>query len=75
MLTPTNNLPFKLINTAAVTPSAPVAGYVPPPSGIELSLVSGPTTVKSYFEVVDPYAILNETYTVTFNDSFRITPP
>ncbi|MBP9119982.1 MAG: hypothetical protein KBF59_03870 [Ignavibacterium sp.] len=63
------------INTAAVTPSAPVAGYVPPPSGIELSLVSGPTTVKTYFEVVDPYAILNETYTVSFNDSFRITPP
>ncbi len=61
-------------NTVAIIPNAPVAGYVPPPSGISLTPLSGHTTIKPYFEVVDPIKVLNETYTVTFNDSFRIKP-
>ena len=36
--------------------------------------MSGYTTIKPYYEVVDPIKVLNETYTVTFNDSFRIKP-
>jgi hypothetical protein len=58
-------------NTVAVVPNAPVAGYVPPPSGISLDPVSGFTTIKPYFEVVDPVKVINESYTLTFNDSLR----
>lgn len=60
------------INTVAVIPNAPVAGYVPPPSGVALTRIEGATTVKPYFEVVDPLRVLDQTYTVTFNDSLRI---
>ncbi len=59
-------------NTVAVIPNAPVAGYVPPPSGVALTRVEGATTVKPYFEVVDPVKVIDQTYTVTFNDSLRI---
>lgn len=62
------------INTVAVVPNAPVAGYVPPASGLTLNHTQGIATVKSYFEVVDPTKTLNETYTVSFNDSLRKRP-
>ncbi len=59
------------INTAAVTPFAPVAGYVPPPSGINANRESGYSTSVPYFEVVDPVKMVEGTYTITFNDSLR----
>lgn len=62
------------INTVAIIPNAPVAGYVPPASGISLTPTAGHTTVKPYYEVVDPIKVLDETYTVTFNDSLRKKP-
>jgi hypothetical protein len=60
------------INTVAIRPNAPVAGYVPPESGVALNPVEGFTTVKPYFEVIDPIKVIDQTYTVTFNDSLRI---
>lgn len=57
------------INTAAVIPNAPVAGYVPPSSGAELNRVSGYSTAKLYFEVMDPFEIQDSSYTIEFNDS------
>ncbi|MBK7631356.1 MAG: hypothetical protein IPJ23_11770 [Ignavibacteriales bacterium] len=62
------------INTVAVTPSAPVAGYVPPPSGINAQRVSGFSTPVPFYEVVDPIKMNEGTYTITFNDSLRKTP-
>ncbi len=59
------------INTVAVTPTAPVAGYVPPPSGIDAVRVSGVSTPLPYFEVIDPYKIVEGAYSITFNDSLR----
>jgi hypothetical protein len=62
------------INTAAVIPNAPVAGYVPPPSGQSLERVSGYSTVTPYSVVYDPVRVLNTSYTVEFNDSIVIKP-
>ncbi len=62
------------INTVAVTPSAPVAGYVPPPSGINADRISGFSTPVPFFEVVDPIKINEGTYSITFNDSLRKSP-
>ena len=60
------------INTVAVVPNAPVAGYVPPESGVPLNHEDGFTMVKPYFEVIDPVNVIDGTYLVTFNDSMRI---
>ena len=57
------------INTVAVVPNAPVAGYVPPPSGLLLNRTSGYSTVTPYFEVIDPFKIEDSTYVVEFADS------
>ncbi len=57
------------INTAAVIPNAPVLGYVAPKSGVQLSRTSGNSQVVPYYEVVDPTAVKDSTYNVTFNDS------
>lgn len=62
------------INTAAVVPNAPVAGYVPPPSGKSLDRVSGASTVIPYSTVLDPVKVLNTSYIVEFNDSIVIKP-
>jgi hypothetical protein len=62
------------INTAAIIPNAPVAGYVPPPSGQRLERVSGYSTPIPYSEVIDPYRVLNTNYNVEFNDSIIIKP-
>lgn len=62
------------INTAAVIPFAPVAGYVPPPSGINAERVSGFSTPVPFFEVVDPIKMNEGIYTITFNDSLRKDP-
>jgi len=57
------------INTAAVIPNAPVAGYVPPPTGELLERISGNSDTEPYFEVMDPFSIQDSSYTVQFNDS------
>ncbi len=57
------------INTAAVVPNAPTLGYVPPPSGIQLTRSSGVSSATPYFEVINPYAVQDSTYNVTFTDS------
>lgn len=62
------------INTAAVVPNAPVAGYVPPPSGESVIRVTGASTVVPYSVVVDPVKVLNNTYNLEFNDSIIIKP-
>lgn len=61
------------INTVAVIPNAPVAGYVPPPSGINASRINGYSTAVPFFEVLDPVKLIEGTYTITFNDSLRRT--
>lgn len=57
------------INTAAVIPNAPVAGYLPPPTGLELQRTSGFSTIIPYFITIDPFAIRDSSYTVVFKDS------
>lgn len=57
------------INTASVIPNAPVAGYVPPPTGESLDRASGVSTTVPYYEAIDPFAIQDSTYTVEFIDS------
>jgi hypothetical protein len=61
------------INTVAVTPTAPVAGYIPPPSGLDAGRSSGSSTAIPYFEVVDPYKVVNKSYEITFNDIYFVT--
>lgn len=57
------------INTAMVTPNAPIAGYVPPASGVPLSRVAGASTLTPGVQVIDPTKVKTTTYFVTFNDS------
>ncbi|HMN48915.1 MAG TPA: hypothetical protein PKD67_07270 [Ignavibacteriaceae bacterium] len=59
------------INTAAVIPNAPVLGYVPPKSGVQLARTSGISTKIPYYEIVDPTRVTDSTYTVTFNDTLK----
>jgi hypothetical protein len=56
------------INTVAVIPNAPVAGYIPPESGAYLDRISGKSSVIPLFEVIDPSRVKDSTYIVTFND-------
>ena len=58
-------------NTAFVVPNAPVAGYVPPPTGEKLARNSGHSDAEPFFEVIDPFAIRDSSYTVEFNDSLH----
>ena len=58
-------------NTAAVVPNAPAAGYVPPPSGISMSRISGASTAVPYVTVVDPTRAKNATYILGFVDSLQ----
>jgi len=57
------------INTAALIPNAPVAGYVPPEGGMEIERVAGNSTGTIFFEVLDPFEIQDSSYIITFNDS------
>jgi len=57
------------INTIAIIPHGPVLGYKAPKQGTELSRVSGNSNATPFFEVVDPYSVINSTYEVTFTDS------
>jgi len=59
------------LNTVAVVPNAPVLGYVPPPTGIELGRQSGNSTAAPFFEVIDPFKIKDAVYNVEFLDSLR----
>lgn len=61
------------INTVAVIPTAPVAGYIPPPSGIDAFRNTGYSTAIPYFEVVDPYKVKDKSYKINFNDVYYIT--
>ncbi len=57
------------INTAAVVPTAPVAGYVPPKSGEKTVRETGYSEVTPIFDVIDPGRVTNSTYEVSFEDS------
>jgi len=57
------------INTASVIPHGPVLGYIPPKQGSALERLSGNSTVTPFFEVVDPYEVMDANYEVTFADS------
>jgi hypothetical protein len=61
------------INTVSVVPVAPVAGYIPPASGLDASRISGHSFSIPYFEVVDPYKVKDNTYEVSFNNRYFIT--
>lgn len=61
-------------NTVAVTPNAPVAGYVPPPSGLTTNRTSGYSNAVPYFEVLDPTRVLDKNYRIVFNDKYYVTP-
>lgn len=62
------------INTIAIIPNAPVSGYVPPKSGVIADRIVGNSTFTPFFEVMDPTKVKNESYRITFNDSFYVTP-
>jgi hypothetical protein len=62
------------INTVAVVPNAPVAGYVPPASGLAASRESGYSNVVPYFEVLDPTRVADKNYKIVFNDKYYVTP-
>ena len=62
------------INTIAIIPNAPVSGYVPPKSGVIADRIVGNSTFTPFFEVMDPTRVKNESYRITFNDSFYVTP-
>ncbi|HKJ81876.1 MAG TPA: hypothetical protein VJ954_07625, partial [Ignavibacteriaceae bacterium] len=56
------------VNTAAVTPTAPSAGYVPPQ--ISSFDASGPGTGKATINVLDPDSVKNyETYRIVFKEN------
>lgn len=57
------------INTAAVVPSAPVAGYVPPEDGETLTRVEGYSETVPYYQVVDESNVKTAEYEVVFIDS------
>jgi len=57
------------INTAVVTPQAPVAGYTPPESGLAMDRISGASSAVPYVEVIDPTKSRDVTYELTFIDS------
>jgi hypothetical protein len=61
------------INTVAIVPNAPVAGYVPPASGLPAARQSGYSNVTPYFEVLDPTRVLEKNYKVIFNDKYYVT--
>lgn len=58
-------------NTAVVVPQAPVAGYVPPESGVKMERTSGHSTANPFVEIVDPTELKNATYIVTYSDSVK----
>ncbi|BDQ03964.1 hypothetical protein [Ignavibacterium sp.] len=62
------------INTVAIIPNAPVAGYVPPASGLAASRESGYSNVVPYFEVLDPTRVADKNYKIVFNDKYYVTP-
>lgn len=61
------------INTVAIVPNAPVAGYVPPASGLPAVRQSGYSNVTPYFEVLDPTRVLEKNYKIVFNDKYYVT--
>lgn len=61
------------INTVAIVPNAPVAGYIPPASGLPAVRQSGYSNVTPYFEVLDPTRVLEKNYKVIFNDKYYVT--
>ncbi len=61
------------INTVAVIPNAPVAGYVPPKSGLAAVRETGYSNVIPYFEVIDPTKVLDKNYRIVFNDKYYVT--
>lgn len=63
------------INTAVVVPNAPVLGYVPPANGTELARVSGNSDGGVVYAVMDPRAVKNSTYEVSFADSTYLGIP
>lgn len=62
------------INTVAVVPNAPVAGYVPPASGLPAQRESGFSNAIPYFEVLDPTRVAEKNYKIVFNDKYYVTP-
>ncbi|MGD9487215.1 MAG: hypothetical protein AB7W47_04295 [Calditrichaceae bacterium] len=56
-------------NTAAVTPTAPVAGYVTPESGLSADRVAGYSTFIPFAEIVDQTNLKPTTYEISFLDS------
>ncbi|HOI28560.1 MAG TPA: hypothetical protein PLZ15_02280 [Melioribacteraceae bacterium] len=59
-------------NVARVTPSAPVAGYVPPTLG-NISLLQGTTSGRVNYKIVDINKIKNNhVYYITFEDTVKL---
>ncbi len=57
------------INTAVVTPNAPVAGFVPPDDAVPLSVISKTGTGEAFFQVVDQQVQTGHAYRVEFKDT------
>ncbi len=58
------------INTAWVIPQKPPAGYIPPPSGVELNKTKGRAQGKVFYNVIDPTRVKDgHKYVVKFYDS------
>ncbi len=61
-------------NTVFVVPNAPVAGYVPPASGLQTNRSSGFSNAIPFYEILDPTRTLNKNYKIVFNDKYYVTP-
>lgn len=57
------------INTAMVVPSAPVAGYTPPESGLSMERIKGASSAIPFIETIDPTRVKDAVYELTFIDS------
>ncbi len=64
-----NGRSFDQSNVISVIPNAPVSGYIPPITGLELDRVSGTSSATPLFDVMDPFGVKNTTYEVVFFDS------
>lgn len=69
--TSTGDIEQKGPNVVVVTPEAPAAGYVEADI-IDIDLVSGMTTSKIGYRIVDPLKVLDQhTYRITFEDTLK----
>jgi len=59
------------VNTVAVTPGTPVAGFIPPTIQDGIQHESGFGTGDILIDIVDPTKVINKNYLITFDNSIK----